>query len=135
MCRGQVKYLVVLGLLFAGQAATAESFSECLALRDLGTQLVSKARSAEAKLVNEQCPKENFRKRLNNVYEWAWETDVKARQMCREAWREQNEYEYIDIFVNGYRSEEGVEIAKSIEELGVKMESISCPTGDLKWTK
>ena len=92
MCRRQVKLLVVLGFMIAGQAATAESFSECLALRDLGTQLVSKARGAEATLVDEQCPKENFRKRLNNVYEWAWETYVKARQMCREGWREHNEY-------------------------------------------
>ena len=129
-----MKYLVVLGLLFAGQAATAESFSECLALRNLGNQLVSKARSAEANLVNDQCPKENFRKQLNTVYEWAWETDVKARQKCREEWRAENDYEYMDVFGNGYRSEKGIEIAQSIEDLGTKMEAISCPTGDFKWT-
>ena len=135
MCRRQVKLLVVLGFMIAGQAATAESFSECLALRVLGTQLVSKARSAEATLVNEQCPKENFRKRLNNVYEWAWEADVNARQKCREEWRAENQPKYLDTFGNGYRSDKGIQIAKSIEELRIEMEAISCPTGDLKWTK
>lgn len=130
-----MKFLLALGLLITGQAATAQSFSECLALRDLGNQLVSKARNAEAKMVNEQCPKENFRKKLNTVYEWAWETDVKARQKCREEWRAENQPEYLDTFGNGYRSDKGIEIAKSIEELGVQMEAISCPTGDLKWTK
>ena len=121
--------------MIAGQAATAESFSECLALRDLGNQLVSKARSAEAKLINEQCPKENFRKRLNNVYEWAWETDVRARQKCREEWRAENQPEYVDAFGNAYRSQKGIEISKSIDELGNQMEATSCPTSDLKWTK
>ena len=75
-----MKFLLAFVLLITGKAATAQSFSECLALRDLGNQLVSKARSAEAKLVNEQCPKEKFRKKLNTAYEWAWETDVNARQ-------------------------------------------------------
>ena len=135
MCRRQVKFLLAFGLLIAGKAAIAQSFSECLALRDLGNQLVSKARSAEAKLVNKQCPKEKFRKKLNTVYEWAWETDVKARQKCRKEWRAENQPEYLDAFGNSYRSDKGIEIAKSIEELGVQMEAISCPTGDLKWTK
>ena len=130
-----MKLILVLGVLLIGQTASAETFVECLALRDLGQHLVSKARRVESDLVNEKCPKERFRKTLNNVSDWAWVTDVEARQKCRDEWREINQYLYRDLFGNGYRSEKGIEIAKSIEELGTQMEAISCPTGDLKWTK
>ena len=130
-----MKFVLALGVLLIGQTASAATFAECLALRDLGQQLVSKARRVESTLVNEKCPKERFRKKLNNVSDWAWVTDVEARQKCRDEWRAENQYIYRDLFGNGYRSDKGIEIAKNIEELGVQMETISCPTGDLKWTK
>ena len=130
-----MKFVLALVLLFIGQAASAETFAECLAFRDLGQQLVTKARRVESKLVDEKCPKERFRKTLNNVSDWAWVTDVEARQKCRDEGRAENQPEYLDAFGNGYRSEKGIEIAKSIEELGTQMEALSCPTADLKWAK
>ena len=135
MRRRQVRLLLTAGILIAGQAATAQSISECIALREVGLQLVSKARRAEAMLVNEKCPKEEFRKKLNSRYEWAWETDEDARQKCREDWRKENKPKYVDAFGNVYRSEMGIKLAKSIEKLGVDMESVSCPTSDLKWAR
>lgn len=129
-----MKFILALGFLLIGQTATAETFAECLALRDLGQQLVSKARRVESQLVDEKCPKERFRKTLNNVSDWAWVTDVEVRQQCRDEWREKNQYIYRDLFGNGYRSEKGIEIAKSLEEIGAQMATISCPISDLKWT-
>ena len=62
-------------------------------------------------------------------------TDVEARYKCRDEWREKHQYVHKDLLGNGFRSDESIEIAKSIEELGIQMETISCPTGDSKWTK
>ena len=135
MRRREMRFLATVGILITGEAAIAQSFSECTSMRELGNQLVAKARSAEARLVNEKCPKEEFRKRLNSTYEWAWETDVQARQKCREDWRKSNEPMYVDVFGNAYRSEKGIKLAKSIENLGSEMELVSCPTTDLKWAR
>lgn len=135
MHRRQMRFLATVGILITGEAAIAQSFSECTAMRELGIQLVAKARSAEARLVNEKCPKEEFRKKLNTSYEWAWETDVQMRQKCREDWRKNNEPKYVDVFGNVYRSEKGIELAKSLEKLGADMERVSCPTIDLKWAR
>ena len=76
----------------------------------------------------------SFRKRLNNVSEWAFLPDVKARQECRNEWKETHGYIYQDLFGNKYRSAEGAKIAKSLDKLASQMETISCPTSDLKWT-
>ncbi len=129
-----MKLFIFLGLLLNTPIASAQTFAECMALRELSSELISKARRAESELVNDQCPKEEFRKKLNNVSEWAWVTDVKARQMCRDEWRAETEYKYQDLFDNGYRSSAGAAIAMDLEVLGAQMKASSCPVGDLKWT-
>ena len=113
--------------------AVAGGMVECLALRGLSDDLVSKARRAEYALVNEKCPESQFRTQLNSVSEWAWETNTSARQSCRDKWREATPYLYQDLFGNGYRSPKGVQIAKDLEVLGVELESGSCPVSDLTW--
>jgi hypothetical protein len=39
----------------------------------------------------------------------------------------------MDLFGNGYRSTQGVKIAKDLEVLGVELSSGSCPVADLTW--
>ena len=130
-----MKFLVLATLLISTPIASAQTFAECIALRELASELVSDARRAEAKQVDAQCPKDKFKRKLNNVSDWAFVTDVNGRQKCRDEWRAKTEYEYKDIFGNEYRSEEGIGIAQNLEEVGSQMESVSCPTSDLKWTK
>lgn len=89
-----MNFILILGVLLIGQAASAETFAVGLAIRDVGQQLVSKARRVESNLVSEKCPKESFKKVLNNVLDWAWVTDVEARQKCRDESREKNQYLY-----------------------------------------
>jgi len=111
----------------------AGGMAECLSLRGLADDLVSKARRAEYALANGKCPIEQFRKKLNSVSEWAWETDTEARQACRDEWRAATPYLYRDLFGNGYRSTQGVQIAKDLEVLGVEIEGVRCPLSDLAW--
>ena len=132
--RGQVKLIITIGLLISTPIALAQTFAECIALRELSSELISDARRAEEKQVDAECPKDEFRKRLNNVSEWAFLPDVKARQECRNEWKETHGYIYQDLFGNKYRSAEGAKIAKSLDKLASQMETISCPTSDLKWT-
>ena len=113
--------------------ACAGGMVECLSLRGLADDLVSKARRAEYELANEKCPESKFRTKLNSVSEWAWETNTKARQDCRDEWRAATPYLYRDLFGNGYRSPQGVRIAKDLEVLGVEIEGVQCPLSDLAW--
>jgi len=130
-----MRLLTLTGMIACTPIASAQTFTECIALRDLSSVLVSDARRAESKQADTQCPKEKFKRKLNNVSDWAFVTDVKARQKCRAQWRAETAYKYKDIFGNEYRTEEGIAIAQSLEEVGNQMKSISCPTSDLKWTK
>lgn len=107
--------------------------AECLSMRTLAEELVSKARRAEYALANDRCPESKFRTKLNSVSEWAWETNTKARQACRDDWRAATPYLYRDLFGNGYRSRQGVLIAKDLEVLGVEIQSGRCPVSDLSW--
>lgn len=120
-------------LISLSSPALAGGMAECLSLRGLSDDLVSKARSAEYALANEMCPESRFRTKLNSVSEWAWETNTSARQACRDRWREETPYLYRDLFGNGYRSPRGVQIAKDLEVLGVELESGRCPVSDLTW--
>tara|TARA_B100000073_G_C23435314_1_gene453041 strand:- start:64 stop:459 length:396 start_codon:yes stop_codon:yes gene_type:complete len=130
-----MRLLITFGLILSTPIASAQTFSECIALRRLAAELVSDARRAEAKQADAECPKDKFKKKLNSVSNWAFVTDVNARQKCRDEWRVNTEYEYRDIFGNEYRSEDGIDIARNLEEVISQMDSISCPTSDLKWTK
>ena len=111
----------------------AGGMAECLSLRALADDLISKARRAEYALANEKCPESQFRKRLNSISEWAWETNTRARQACRDEWRAMTPFLYRDLFGNGYRSPQGVLIAKDLEVLGVEIEGGRCPLSDLAW--
>ena len=107
--------------------------AECLALRGMADNLIAKARRAEYAVANEECPESQFRTKLNSVSQWAWETDTRARQACRDEWRAATPYLYRDLFGNGYRSPQGVRIAKDLEVLGVEIEGMRCPLSDLAW--
>lgn len=120
-------------LVSLSSRALAGGMAECHSLRGLADDLVAKARRAEYKLANENCPIDQFRKKLNSVSEWAWETDTEARQACRDKWREATPYLYRDLFGNGYRSPRGVQIAKDLEVLGVEIAALRCPLSDLAW--
>jgi hypothetical protein len=111
----------------------AGSMAECLALRGLSEDMISKARRAESSLANEKCPEDKFRTKLNSVSDWAWETNTGARQLCRERWKENTDYSYKDLFGNGYRSAQGIKIAKDLEVLGLELSRGSCPVADLTW--
>ena len=126
------QFLIGLILTF-GSPAVAGGMAECLALRGMADDLVSKARRAENALANEKCPESRFRTKLNSVSQWAWETNTGARQICRDKWREATPYQYQDLFGNGYRSVRGIQLAKDLEVLGVEIESGSCPVSDLSW--
>ena len=126
---------MVLLVLCAGIASPtiAGGMAECLALRGLAEDLISKARRAEYSLANKECPENRFRTKLNSISDWAWETNTSARKMCRDEWRGNTEYLYRDLFGNGYRSTKGIKIAKDLEVLGVELSSGSCPVADLTW--
>ena len=128
-----MRFWQVIFLFSLSIPAFAGGMAECLSLRGLADELVSKARRAEYELANGECPIDQFRKKLNSVSEWAWETDTEARQACRDEWRAATPYLYRDLFGNGYRSPQGVQIAKDLEVLGVEIESIKCPLSDLAW--
>lgn len=123
----------VLCLAILSGPAFAGGMAECLSLRGLTEDLVSKARRAEYSLANDKCPESRFRKKLNSVSQWAWETNTKARQACRDEWRAATPYLYRDLFGNGYRSPQGVLIAKDLEVLGVEIKGMRCPLSDLAW--
>lgn len=127
------RFWPVLCLAILSGPAFAGGMAECLSLRGLADDLVTKARRSEYALANEKCPEGQFRKKLNSVSEWAWETDTKARQACRDEWRAATPYLYRDLFGNGYRSPQGVRIAKDLEVLGVEIEGVRCPLSDLAW--
>ena len=128
-----MRFWLFLCLISLSTPALAGGMAECLSLRGLTDDLVTKARRAEYALANEKCPESQFRKKLNSVYEWAWETNTKARQACRDEWRAATPYLYRDLFGNGYRSPQGVRIAKDLEVLGVEIEGARCPLSDLAW--
>lgn len=132
--RGQIMRLVLLSILVPlATPVLSGGMVECLSMRALAEDLIAKARRAEYALANEKCPESQFRTKLNSVSQWAWETNTKARQACRDDWRAATPYLYRDLFGNGYRSPQGVLIAKNLEVLGVEIESGRCPLSDLSW--
>ena len=128
-----MRFWSVCFVMILSAPAFAGSMAECLSLRNLADDLVSQARRAEYAFANKNCPESQFRTKLNSVSEWAWETDTKARQACRDEWRAATPYEYRDLFGNGYRSPQGIRIAKDLEVLGVETEGLRCPMSDLAW--
>lgn len=120
-------------LLSLSAPACAGEMMECLSMRSLAEDVIAKARRAENALANKKCPESKFKKKLNSVSEWAWVTNTKARQACRDKWRKATPYLYRDLFGNGYRSPKGAVMARDLEVIGVEIEAKRCPVSDLSW--
>ena len=125
--------VILVGGLFLSSPAVAGDYGECLSMRTVSGDLISKAKRAEAVAADNACPIENFRTRLNSVSDWAWMTDTRGRQACRDEFRADTPAIYVDKFGNDYRSELGKQTAQDMELLAMEMQSSECPTVDFKW--